>query len=211
MKKVSAAMTVLMLLGLSFAQIPSQGLVSWLSFTGNSLDSCGNINFLTQIYGKLPALVSDRFADSNKAYTLASNVSFEAINTPNIPSGNSSRTISMWVNRHNTVNAFNTFFYVGKKQTGKFLNFGVRLDSQGTYVYAKNGIDSLIASATEYETLVAPCFPTGTWKHVVLIINNDTTIFYQNGKEWARKIIKTWATTNDTLGIGGIPTYSIGL
>lgn len=192
----------------TFGQVPSQGLVMWDCFTGNNVDSCNNITFIPQQFGSPNKYEPDRFsADSCSFYTNYGNAAV-ATNCTALPSGSNSRTISMWVCRLSTYNMYGTFIYYGKKKNGNYLNFGVSLSA--THLYIKNGTDSLKITAYEFDNNLQACFPANTWKHVALVINKDTTIFYQDGKEWGRKVIKSWSTLTDSLIIGGMSSGTDG-
>jgi hypothetical protein len=82
-----------------FAQVPSyvptNGLVGYWPFNGNANDESGNGNNGTN---NGAALTTDRLGDVNSAYNFNGNNNFIQINNPTLTQGNSSRTISAWVN-----------------------------------------------------------------------------------------------------------------
>ncbi|KIQ21280.1 chromosome condensation regulator RCC1 [Flavobacterium sp. MEB061] len=80
-------------------QIPTNGLVAYYPFNGNANDISGNGSNGTVTAA---ALTSDRFGNSNSAY------SFDGVSTyidaviPNIPKNNAARTISGWFKTNDT-------------------------------------------------------------------------------------------------------------
>lgn len=101
MKQKSLFLTIAVLLGLRItataqtppAYVPTDGLVGWWPFNGNANDESGNGNDGV-VNGA--TLTEDRFGNAASAYE------FDGVNTyiecqnSNLPSGNSSRTISAW-------------------------------------------------------------------------------------------------------------------
>jgi hypothetical protein len=88
-----------------FAQLPSylptEGLVGWWPFNGNANDESGNGNHGT-VNGL--NLIEDRFGNINSAFLFMNNSIAQNITTNLIgPSGNASRSISIWFNQNNSV------------------------------------------------------------------------------------------------------------
>jgi hypothetical protein len=107
MKKKNLLMTAIAIFGLAtitFGQtvpsyIPTTGLVGWWPFNGNANDE--SINGNNGVVNG-PILTTDRFGNSNKAY------SFDGVNDNinplqnNLPFGTTARTISIWFQRIGT-------------------------------------------------------------------------------------------------------------
>lgn len=75
----------------AFAQIPTNGLVVYYPFNGNVNDSSGN-GFNATNNGA--ALSTDRFGNNNSAYIFTSGNYI--VSNPNLPVGNSPRSLSLW-------------------------------------------------------------------------------------------------------------------
>ncbi len=80
--------------------VPTDSLIAWFPFNGNSLDQSGNGNNGTNYSA---TLCPDRFGNSNSAYLFNGTNSYIGTNF-NGPSGNSPRTINCWAKYNNLVN-----------------------------------------------------------------------------------------------------------
>lgn len=85
-------------------QIPTDGLIAYYPFNGNANDVSGNkSNALS--FGA--TLTSDRFGKANNAYRFNGSTDYMNASIPNIPIGNSSRTISGWFKTDNPFSSSN--------------------------------------------------------------------------------------------------------
>lgn len=73
------------------AYVPANGLIGWYPFTGNADDSSGNGNHAT-VNGAV--LTSDRFGNSNAAYSFNGSTDYLQGNASNFPTDY--RTVSLW-------------------------------------------------------------------------------------------------------------------
>ena len=71
--------------------VPANGLIGWYPFTGNPNDSSGNGNHAT---ANAAVLTSDRFGNSNAAYSFNGSTAYLHGNASSFPSGD--RTIALW-------------------------------------------------------------------------------------------------------------------
>lgn len=99
----------------SYGEIPTNGLVAYYTFNGNANDSSGNGSNGTAVSTNL---TSDRFGNSNSAYSFDGTNSYVDAVIPNIPNNNSSRTISGWFKSNDSFSDPNkydaTIFNYGK-------------------------------------------------------------------------------------------------
>lgn len=101
MKKQLLILSSLLLSVYTLAQVPNyvptNGLVVFYSFNGNANDFSGN-NFNGTVSGA--ALTTDRFGNSNSAYSFVSGN--QIVSNPSLPIGNSARSISLWFQTSST-------------------------------------------------------------------------------------------------------------
>lgn len=98
-KKISQAFVMLVgLTGFVNAQIPSyvptNGLICYYPFSGNANDASGNGYKGT---ASNVTLTTDRFGNASSAYNFIGTSGAVITSQPNLPIGNASRTISVWV------------------------------------------------------------------------------------------------------------------
>jgi hypothetical protein len=86
-----AALTAFSLCAQVPSYVPTNGLVGWWPFNGNANDESGNGNNGV-VNGA--TLTEDRFGNSNEAHSFTSGNSITS--TPNLPIGNSPRSVSLW-------------------------------------------------------------------------------------------------------------------
>ncbi len=170
---------LLALLALSIktiAQIPTDGLIGYWSFTGNMLDMSGNAYNGTNHGATLSV---DRFSNSNSAYYFNGVTNYIVLNN-NLPIINSPQfTISAWAKMNGlgggtksmnnifeqrcdvaSTNAKSTIHLTAEENTGK-VSFLVRssVNSSGTYI------------ETTY-----PSKGYGTWHHYVGVLDASNTL-----------------------------------
>jgi trimeric autotransporter adhesin len=188
--------------------IPTQGLVAYYPFNGNTNDESGNGN---NGVNNGAILSADRFGNLTAAYSFNGSSNIQ-IPTTMFPSGNSPRTISLWYyttttpmnvpsykwwclfsyGTASTANAFSAFTYSSNATT-----YGIRCD-EGNMGF--NG--SLDLSLSK-------------WNHIVLVYTGNTTFIYENGTletSQAQDINTTLSTgfIGSWLYTSTFPFYAVG-
>ena len=96
--KLKLLFATLLYASISFAQVPSyvptNGLIAYYSFSGNANDDSGN-GFDGIVNG--PALVDDRYANPNSAYSFDGANDYIQISTPLFGQSRSSYSINLWI------------------------------------------------------------------------------------------------------------------
>ena len=169
MKKKNLLMTAIAIFGLATitnAQVPSyvptNGLVGWWPFNGNTNDESGN--GLNGTGAGSPTLTQDRFGVANKAY------SFDGIDDYISVTRNyqSAFSLSIWFNPSTSpqynplVDAFDANWEVQLKNTSP------------DYV-------SFITSSNYQEFISTQTTTTNNWYHLVCTYSSNTITFYLNG------------------------------
>ena len=96
MKKIfTISIIFLCLCFITYAQIPTNGLVAYYPFNGNANDESGNGN--NGVLHGSPQLVSDRSGNNNCAYYFNGSDAYITCPTNNFPINNEPRTISIWI------------------------------------------------------------------------------------------------------------------
>lgn len=166
MKKIYATFLSLLALTSAMAQVPTNGLVSEYTFTGNADDGVGSID------GAVTngVLVPDRFDNANSAYNLAAGQfiglgdNFDDITT----GSNAAFSFSFWVRFGNVNSAYHSIISKASFETlcstaGR--QFTIRLNDANKLELT--GYGSITAgSYVTYQT--ASTLTTGQWYHVVM-------------------------------------------
>jgi formylglycine-generating enzyme required for sulfatase activity len=152
----------------------SKGLVAYYPFNGNAKDESGNGRHANSVNA---ILSMDRFAAPNKAYDFNGVDSKIVASATGWPSGNSNRTVSIWIN----ANAMQgNLFSFGRE--GPDTRFSVLLGWGGSQATAFVGPNSNFTSGN---------FAGAGWKHLTISWNNGTGAIYINGvkqTEFARTL-----------------------
>lgn len=151
--------------------VPSNGLVGWWPFCGNANDLSGNGNNGI-VYGA--TLTSDRFGDSNSAYSFDGNADYIDCGNSNSVNITGDITISAWVNANN----FNT-------------DHGI-VSKSGLYDFITNAplsqppLDKLRFTVGVVPFLFSNPIQSNQWLHVVAVNNNSSGKYiYLNGALFA--------------------------
>jgi hypothetical protein len=165
---VGFALTTQMIIAQVPSYVPSNGLVAYYPFNGNANDESGNGNNGT-VNGA--SLTSDRTDNINSAYSFNLNNNITA-STNNFPSGNYSRTISLWVYLQSLTSPGGT----------AFLNYGMLSpnNSCGVGLDDQNGI-AFFSWTSPYDLIAYPAINTSEWYHVTATFNGNTSKLYLNG------------------------------
>jgi hypothetical protein len=204
-----------LLLGLLFAAfslmaqvpnyVPANGLVGWWPFNGNANDESGNGNN-GSVNGA--TLTTDRFGNTNKAY------SFDGIDdgiiTPDsgFPYGSSDRSINLWVNDESV----GTYCSI-------MVRYGLHAPSQGCWILHNNNCNP----TQTFGNLRADFYNSGVWSGnnsmsnsnwnmISVSMQNGNCMIYLNGMLIAQgNVIANTTPANNSFYIGGdlvsIPNY----
>jgi hypothetical protein len=159
--------------------VPTSGLVSWYSFTGNANDMSGNGNNAT-VNGAV--LTSDRFGNSNAAYSYDGINDYLHGNASSFPSGD--RTIALWFYTTN-INVgsagMQVFGYGGGLCNQSWL---MQMDNSTPFTsfFTDNSYEVSIGcntwlSALPFGVNGSPANPNNNWHHWV-ITNGPGGIYY---------------------------------
>ncbi len=157
--------------------IPTNGLVAWYPFTGNTLDSSGNNNHGTN---NGATLTTDRFGKTNCAYQFNGTNGVSRIRVPDSKSltVGSALTISLWVKYNSLANNANVFLQKGTG--GGCLSTGYNLsydNNFGSMPYIKGlgyGQNNMCAGIVDSSNL------DNNWHHIVVVYNppSGNTIYF---------------------------------
>jgi hypothetical protein len=215
MKKKKLLMTAMLTLGFTAATmaqnvpsyVPTNGLVGWWPFTGNSNDLSVNTNNGTVTGATLTA---DRFGNPNNAYSF-NGTSSNSIDIPHNASFDVSNvTISAWYNAIDygvNITSYKRLI-VSKREWGGWGNsFEVNIEApfSGTVnkmqaCWTINGVNSIL-------TFEDGSLLTNTWSHFVYTHDNDSAKIYLNG-DLVQSMAISGGLTYNTLPVrfGGRPS-----
>jgi hypothetical protein len=184
----------LLLSSISYAQIPSYvpvyGLQCYYPFNGNGNDAGTFNNHLTN---NGAVLTTDRFGNSNAAYSFNGSNQYLIKNTPSFTfNPNSTFTVSLWFNRQNTAStgipimhattAAGNFIWIF--QTGSVtMNFGTN-KQQSAWIWAPSPTT------------------TNVWTHIVLVYNAGAMTLYKDNA-----IAATATFTHTNVNSATLPLY----
>ena len=179
--------------------IPTNGLVAWYPFTGNTLDSSGNNNHGTN-YGA--TLTTDRFGNTNSAYSFQKkNKNYIKVNNTLGNFGTSDFTISLWFNVNDTSIWTSLINKRYNESWGNFWEFnqGQKFGAGFDLNETTNGTNSGgLADSGEIQKNI--------WYHWMIVRTGATLQFFKNGvliKKVSTSIIHNISNTNQ-LVIGSI-------
>lgn len=175
-----ATLTIISISTISFTQIPSyvsqDGLVGFWNFNNNVTDATGN-SITTNVGGVYSA---DHNSVPNSAFQLSGVVSdnqyADAVN-PNLPFGNSARTVSLWYQTGTfTTECHNFFISWGAASSNPGTQsqaFGFVINNEGTTLGVWSGWNDVNINYT---------FFSNTWYHIAVTVDvTGFCVFYING------------------------------
>jgi hypothetical protein len=180
-KSISFTIFLCVLFNNIFSQnIPTDGLVAFYPFSGNTLDSSGNNNHATKNAGV--SLTSDKNGNNNKAYYFdgTSLAWIDAANYPTLNTANMNNfAISVWFNP-SSGNSANTNRNIVQMQDGQNVNYTITYNATTSKIdfYNWNGTISESNISFSSSMTIVP----NTWNHLVLRIDstNKTELFINN-------------------------------
>ncbi|MBO9583149.1 MAG: T9SS type A sorting domain-containing protein [Flavobacterium sp.] len=156
------------------AKIPTNGLIAYYPFSGNANDVSGNKSN-GSVAGAV--LTTDRFGNSNSAYSFNGTGSYIDATITNIPQGNAARTISGWF-KTNTANP-------GENGDVCIFNYGAlsRLQRFGLTIYSKGYLETSTGpNATDDDFYVNNFnYLSNDWYFFTLTYNGTKVSLYVNG------------------------------
>jgi hypothetical protein len=167
-KKLNLIAVYLIAASSAFAQVPSyvptNGLLGWWPFSGNSNDESGNGNN-GMVNGA--TLASDRNGIVNSAYEFNGS-SFISLTDSSFPVANSPRSVSFWIKPTLLNNNYHMVFSYGSYLTNQLFSFGINLQNQ--FFCSTMGNQLFIQNATSNTNIF-----------VTIVHNQSSYIIYFNG------------------------------
>ena len=178
------------------ASPPTPQLVTEYNFNNTYNNINGNTPFSSNTG---TSFVTGRNGDSNGALNIFDSGSNATI--PNLPYGNSARSVSFWVkiNSWNPGGEFSMVYSYGQGSASNANGVGLLSQHVGHFGYANNH------TYTSTNTII---HQLATWYHYVMTYDGTTSRIYRNGALLASQA-KTWNTLNNSnifklgVGVGG--------
>ena len=165
------------------AQIPTNGLVAYYPFNGNANDISGNGSNGTVTAA---TLTSDRFGNSNNAYSFDGVNSYIDASIPNIPKNNAARTISGWFKT-------NDAFSDPNKYDASIFNYGTlaKLQRLSLSVYRKGYLDLISGTTSSTDDFYIDNFDyaNNSWYFFTVTYDGTKLSIYVNGKYVDQKAV----------------------
>lgn len=164
-------------------QIPTNGLVAYYPFNGNANDTSGN-----GVNGTVTAatLTSDRFGNSNTAYSFDGVSSYIDAVIPNIPKNNAARTISGWFKS-------NDAFSDPNKYDATIFNYGTlaKLQRLSLSIYRKGYLDLISGTSSSSDDYYINNFDyaNNDWYFFTATYDGTKLSIYVNGKYVDQKAV----------------------
>ena len=152
------------------------------NFDNSYSDITGNKNFTTE-----GVFTLDRNGNPNNALRFTNTAA--TVNLENLPVGNSSRSISIWLKMH-TYWGDNYLFGYGTQSANQYYGFSLTSNQINNYAWAND-----LTSPTS--------IPLNTWKHLVVTFNSVTDVasIYLDGVLITSAVKSAWNTANNTMFI----------
>lgn len=168
--------------------VPQSGLRCYYPFSGNSNDASAAASHLVN---NGAVLTTDRFGNSNSAYSFDGISQSMSTNTPNFTFGStSSFTVSIWIQKSST--ASGVALMSGSPAAGNFIWL---LQGGSTMTYGTN--------KQQQPWIFIPSPVTiGNWEHFVCVYSNGTMTFYRNNV-----IESTGTFTHTNVSSANLPFY----
>jgi len=195
-KKLPLLITVFMAFAVTInaqtipSYVPSNGLMGWWPFNNNANDESGSGNNGTLLNGV--AATTDRFGNTNSAYSFDGVDDRIYINNSFFNSGWNQYTISAWVylNAVSNPNSGNLNHIILNTSPHQSIGYGVNWgSSKKYYLFLGSGTPSSSWNALFNATSTQTAVPA-TWKFTTLTKNGNTFKFYVNGV-----LDNTWTST----------------
>ncbi|MBL0048922.1 MAG: T9SS type A sorting domain-containing protein [Bacteroidetes bacterium] len=181
--------------------VPTYGLVGWWPFSGNANDLSGNGN---NGIVRGASLSTDRFGQPNSAYQFSGKdsnlVSYIIANHNNLPSGNSPRTVSLWLT-HNTYPVSG-----GSGNDGHpILGYGSPLTNSAIeilYGHTNSNSDFIRFSGFNSDFDVPVTYNLQDWYNIVAVYDGTNASIFINNVLIGTSAFPGWNTLLDSIVFG---------
>jgi hypothetical protein len=185
----------------AFAQIPTNGLVGYWPFSGNANDLSGSGN--NGIIHNA-SLTTDRFGQPNSAYQFVGNdnntLSYIGAGYNNLPSGNTPRTISVWLT-HDTYDVPGG----AGNDSHPILSYGLAAtnsDNEIMFRTTPSGIRNLTYAGFNNDLDIPFNYNLQTWYNVVTTFDGTNAKIYVNDSLLGAGLFSNWNTVLDSMLFG---------
>ncbi len=194
--------------GFVINSIPTNGLIAWYPFNGNTLDNSGNSHNGVNTGA---TLTSDRFGNANSAYNFSGSGQF--ITCPNIAAlnGLATATFSLWVkvngkNRwDNGTDVNNAMYFLSRERDNASGYIGMQF-SPNTQTFAsgfRNGTGVGLGTTLKYP------IPQPDWHHISFTLGGGFFKFYVDGElVGTTPFTAPLATSSGAINLGKLPAGS---
>lgn len=148
------------------AYVPANGLVAWWTFTGNGNDQSNKGNNLSS--SGFMSYAKDRKGRASSCASFDGFFSYFYLDNPNLPSGNSNRSVSFWFKTDDPIENQTVFCLWGGFDLCHS-NFAVLADTGGVYFWGK-------CEDKNFDTNNG-----SDWTHIVIVYENNYMKLYKNG------------------------------
>jgi hypothetical protein len=204
MKKISTMIFAVLFTANMMAQVPNyvptNGLVGWWPFNGNANDESGN-NHSGTVSGA--TLTTDRFGNSNKAYSFNGVSDFISCNNYDY-SINSSLSLSFWVKISNITSS--TAQYLISKGIDNNGGFNFNFNNNPPAFYGGFGIGTANVVGDVFN--VGEPAPQNSWSHICFIYNGNQMNLYHNGVLTESQVFNNGFFNSTSLLFFGMHNYS---
>lgn len=186
--------------------IPSNGLIGYWGFSGNTNDLSGN-NLHATNSGAV--LANDRFGNPNSAYSFNGNSSFMSCGTVSALNGLSNATFSVWVkivgnNIWNNCNLGCAHFLISRDSDFSSTHIGIGYGTNAQKFTGKFGSGFLqqnVSSLSSYP------IPQENWIHIVFVKSSTNLKIYMNGllSNTTVNVTNNFGSSNGALFFGKLP------
>ncbi|MBK6396682.1 MAG: LamG domain-containing protein [Bacteroidetes bacterium] len=171
MKTITLVFTFLIITSISFAQIPTNGLVGYWPFDGNANDLSGN-NLHGTVNGSTP--ISDRFGKTNSAYHFNGVSDFIEVSNDtllNLPI----MSVSVWMRKQSVNNQYEEILSKESASPNRNVNYKFQINTvnEMTFYAASD-------SAAALDNCANTTFTLANWNHFVGIYDGTNVKMYMN-------------------------------
>lgn len=172
MKKLSFFASLLfagMLSAQNPSYVPTTNLVAWWGFSGNTNDTSGNSNNLTNVGATLTA---DRAGNANSAYSFNGTSNYMTKTSLSYNFGlSTAHSVSFWIKKNGSSEG--VALMSGSNTGGNFI-WLLQCDTTKT-IFGTN------QQGSSWTWVNGPNYSTTAWEHFVLVYNNKVMQMYKNG------------------------------
>jgi hypothetical protein len=190
------------------SNIPSNGLIGYWAFNGNTNDLSGN-NFNATNFGATST--NDRFGNPNSAYSFNGTSNYMSCGPISALNGLSNASISVWVkiianNSWTNCNLGCAQYLISRDADFSSSNIGIAWGPNSQKFAGRFGPNSLF-STQEVRTVSLYPLPQEQWIHIVFVKTNSALRIYINGVlDNSNNVVNpNFGTSNGALFFGKLP------